>query len=185
MGLQIEDGKGSGSVAEVKNNKLLVSATTSSQEHYANHNQGKGYNVNFTATPTGPGDCFFYMKNQDTSIALSIEGIWIKNAADDYIEITLNGEGSPIGGSDVTPVNMNTSSGLKALGIFQEGSDITGISGGDVALRLFHENSARSIYSNMNMDIVLGSNGVLALYAGAGTTEISGTVVFNYHGTNN
>jgi hypothetical protein len=76
MGFIIEDGKGSRNAAEVKNNKLLVSGVVSTQEHYANHNQGRGYNINFiNVTPTDADDCFFYMQNTDPEYALSIEGI--------------------------------------------------------------------------------------------------------------
>ncbi len=183
MGLQIEDGKGSGQQVEVKNNKLLVSGVVSTPEHYANHNQGNAYNLNFSATPT-IGGCFLYFKNEGT-LALNIEGIWLMNAADDYIEIKLNDQGTPLSGTAITPVNLNTTSGKAALGTFQHGATITGLSGGDITHKLHHANSAASKYENFNQDIVLGSNGVLSLYAGTGTTLIEGIVVFNYHGTNN
>ena len=185
MGFQIEDGKGTGNQAEVKSNKLLVSGVFSTQEHYANHNQGKAFNLLFNATPTGAGDCFLYMKNEDPEYALSIEGLWLKMEADDFIDVKINDLGTPVDGNDITPVNLNSISASQAIGTFQSGNDITGLSGGKNAHKLFHVNTKESIYRNFNMDIVLGNNGTLSLYAGAGTVAIYGTLVFNYHGTNN
>ena len=186
MGFQIEDGKGTGNQAEVKGNKLLVSGVVSSQEHYANHNQGRAFNLLFGATPTGPGDCFLYFKNEDPEYHLSIEGIWLKMEADDYIEIAFFEEGTPVGGNDLLPVNVNTGSAIQAAGTFQSGNDITGLSGGGkVTHKIYHVNSKESIYRNFNMDLVLGSNAVLTIRAGAGTVALEGMLPFNYHGTNN
>jgi len=185
MGFSIVDGKGTGGTAEVKGNKLLVSGVFSSQEHYANHNQGVAFNFNFSVTPTGAGDCFLYIKNTNTDLAMSIEGIWLKMAADDYVEIKLNDSGTPLGGSAVTPVNLNTASGEIADGTFLQGVDITGLTGGDTAFKIHHASSNESIYRNFNQDIILGANGVCSIYIGTGTTAIDGTIVFNFHGTNN
>jgi hypothetical protein len=181
----IEDGAGTGQTVSVKNNKLQVSAVVSSQEHYANHNQGEGFNLVFSATPTGAGDCFLYIKNENPDLALSIEGFWLKDASNEYIEIKLNDIGTPIGGTDIVPVNVNTASARNALGTFQNGADITGLSGGDTIHKIYHASSNESIYRNFNMDVVLGAGGVLTMYAGTGTTAIEGVIVFNYHGTNN
>jgi len=185
MGLQIEDGTGSGNQVEVKNNKLLVSGVVSSQEHFANHAEGNAYNIPFSATPTGAGDYFLYLKNTNPDTALSIEGIWIKTAANDFIQVELNDTGVPIGGTDLSPVNANTASGNQALGTFQSGVDITGLNGGNIFHKIYFASSEASVYHNFNMDIVLGANGVLTLNSGAGTVAIEGIIVCNYHGTNN
>ena len=186
MGFIIEDGKGNGYKAEVSDaNKLLVAAVTSTQEHYANHNQGRGFSTSFDVTPTSAGDCFLYIKNTDSVRALSIEGFWFKMAASDYIDVKLNDVGTAVGGTDATIVNLNTASGHEADCIFQYGADITGLSGGQKSYRLYHTSSAESIYRDFTMDIILGANGVLSMYIGAGGTAVSCTIPFNFHGTNN
>jgi len=182
MGLTIEDGKGSGGQAEVKGNKLLVSGIFASLEHYANHSEGQAYNLVFSATPTGAGDCFLYFKNEDPNYYASVEGIYLKMAADDSIEIKLLDEGTPVGGNELTPVNLNTAVGNKAIGVFQDGADITGLSGGKTALKLHHASSAGGSYFNFNQDIILGPNGTLTLYAGTGTVLIEGHIPFSFHG---
>ena len=111
--------------------------------------------------------------------------MWLKIAADEYIEIKLKDEGTAVGGTDITPANLNTSSARKALGEFQYGADITGLSGGVSTMKIYHANTNESIYRNFNQDIVLGAKGTLTLYAETGTTEISGMLIINFHGTNN
>lgn len=184
MGIMIEDGKGNGGHAEVKDNKLLVSGVFSTQEHFANHNQGRGYNVSFNVTPSA-SSCFFYIKNDDEDYALSIEGIWLRMETDEYIDVKLRDFGTPTNGIDVVPVNMNSASARQANGEFQYGTNIGGLSGGSTGLRIYHAGTYESIYRNFNMDIILGANGVFSLYCGNGSIPISGTVVFNYHGTHN
>jgi len=184
MGFNIEDAA-TGNIAEVKNNKLLVSGVVSSQEHFANHATGLGFNMVFSATPTGAGDYFLYIKNQNKDTALSVEGMWIKMEADDYIQVELGDTGTPTGGNDIIPVNANTSTGNQALGIFQSGNDIIGLNGGNIYHKIYYKNSKESVYHNFNMDIILGSNGTLTMRVGTGTVLIEGVIVFNYHGTNN
>lgn len=185
MAFSIEDGTGTGNRVEVKNNKLLISGVTSSQEHYANHANGLAFNVLFSATPTGPDDYLFYLKNEHPDYTLSIEGLWIKMEADDYLQIELGDTGIPIGGNDITPINANTASGNKALGVFQSGADITGLNGGSIFHKIYHESSKKSTYMNFAMDIIIGANGVMTISSGLGTTPIEGVIVMNYHGTNN
>lgn len=186
MGLVIEDGTGKGYTASVSSaNKLRVAAVISTQEHYANHNQGRAYNLNFSATPTS-GACFLYMKNTDTERDLSIEGIWLFMQDDDYFDIKLNDTGTPTGGSTVTARNLNTGSGMTANGTFLNGGDIGGLSGGGVTHRIYHANSDASVYWNFNQDLILASNGVFTMYAGAKNNVFrAGIVVFNYHAINN
>ena len=186
MGFVIDDGTGSGGgSAQVKENKLLVSAVVSSQEHYANHNQGRAYSVVFAATPATANDCFFYMKNTDSTYALSIEGLWLKLAANEYLDLKVGDHGTPVGGTVITPTNLNTGSGLLASGTFQYGTGLTGLSSGITSHRIYHASSLGSVYHDFPQDIVLGSNGVLTMYAQTGGTEVACTFEINYHGTNN
>lgn len=182
MGLVIEDGKGSGRSAAVDfNNKLEVSSICYTQEHYANHAKGRAFNMLIQSVTPSAGGCFCYMKNTDSDYCISIEGFWLWMEADDYIDVKLGETGTPTGVTSVVPGNMNTSSGYVADGDFYYGQDISGLSSGKLTHRIHHANSAASIYWNFNMDIILATNGVLTLYAGAGLTPISITLVFNYH----
>lgn len=181
MGFIIEDGKGTGKTAAVtSNNQLQTFSISLSIEHHINHAHGEAYNVLFEVTPGDSNYCFFYMKNGH-EFDMVVEGMWIHNTASEYIDVKLLDLGTPSGGTDVTPANLNGGSSKTATGTFQQGANITGLSGGVTNHRLWHLGSAGHSNHNFDQDIIIPKNGVLTLYAGTGTTSISGFLVFNYH----
>lgn len=184
-GFQIIDGMGSGQLAQVKNNKLLVSAVVSTREHYSNHNLGQGYSVTFNDTTPTSGDCFFYLKNTNNDMSISIEGFLVHLEVDDYFDIRINNTGTPADGNELTPVNLNTASGNIADCICQYGTNITGLTAGDTVMRYYLGASSESRYYNFDQDIVLGSNGVFTMWMGETAAEISVSVSFNFHGEGN
>jgi hypothetical protein len=178
----IEDGTGKGYQAAINNdNKLLTASVSSTIEHYSNHAQGKAFNLVFSSVPVSGSDCFLYIKNGDKDNDIVMEGFWFKMEADDYIDFVMDITGTPSNGTSITPVNLNTNSGSSAIGTFENGNDITGLSGGNTVMRIFHANSKESIYRNFDQDIVIGYNGTLALYIGSGTVQVDGILSFNYH----
>jgi hypothetical protein len=184
MALTIGDGKGTGKTVGVDNdNRMRVNSVSQSIEHFINHVKGQAYNLLFSATPTGVGDCFLYFKNESETDVI-IEGFWIHLEANEYVDIYLDQTGNPAGGSDITPANLNSGSGASAEGTFQHGNDITGLSGGTQIHRIYHASSQGSIYHNFNQDIILTKNGVFTMYVETGTTQIDGVIVFNYHQQN-
>jgi len=179
--MQIEDGKGSGSKAGVSfHNRIMVDSVAVSVEHHINHQFGRAFNLLFDATPTGAGDCFLYMKN-DAGRDLIVEGFWLKLVADEYIDIKLNDSGTPSGGGAIVPVNLNGGSGNVADGTFEDGNDITGLSGGSTSHRIYHASSTGSDYHNFNQDIIIPKNSTLTMYCQTGTTALAGMLVFNFH----
>ncbi len=178
MGLQIESGSGNGQSAKVTDDgRLAVAAIAASPEHYFNHSKGQAYTASFSATPTGAGDCFFYMKNTgEPDIIIEGFGLWL--AANEYIDVNLRDTGTAANGTDITPVNLNTSSGNSPITTIQNGNDITGLSGGDLAYRVYHASSQDITYTNFEMDIILTKNGVFTLYVQTGTTALAGFIDF-------
>jgi len=177
----IEDGKGSGmSVGVTGNNRLETNAVAQTAEHFANHTLRQSYNILFSATPSGGDDCFLYIKNT-SDIDMILEGFWLKLVASEYIDIKTNDAGTPIGGSIITPANLNTGSGNSAIGTFQNGNNITGLTGGVTNHRLYHKNDAGSVSYNFDQDIIVMKNGVITFYVGTGGTVLEGFVVMNYH----
>ena len=179
--MKIEGGTGNGYLAKVsKENKLEVSSVTASVEHHTNHKHGTAFNMLFSATPTGAGDCFLYVKNTSEE-DMCIEGFTLHLVASEYIEFKLGDSGTATGGSTVTPANLNSSSGNIATGTFENGNDITGLSGGTTVDRIYHATSAGSTSYNFEQDIILPKNGVFTMYCETGTTAINGVINFNYH----
>jgi len=185
MGFIIEDGTGTSNTVKVDSENMLASScVTSSTEHHANHKHGTAFSVNFSATPTGAGDCFLYVKNTDEE-DLVIEGFGLMCEADEYFDVKLGDVGTPVGGSAVTPVNLNAGSGKTATGTFQNGNDITGLSGGSVAYRIYHTNTKGTGYNNFEMDLIIPKNNTLTIYCQTGTTALAGFVDMYYHGSEN
>lgn len=177
--MMLEDGTGSGKTAAVNSdNKLEVNAIAASPEHFINQERGQAYSVLFSATPTGADDCFFYMKNTSESDMI-VEGFGLWLVANEYIDIKLKIDGTPIGGTDVVPTNLNGGSGNLAIGQFQNGNDITGLTG-TTAYRVYHGSSNATTYTNFEMDIILPKNQSLALFAQTGTTALAGFIDIAY-----
>ncbi len=177
----LESGTGNGKSVEVNDeNMLMVKAVSASPEHHVNFHHGQSYAINFSATPTGAGDCFLYLKNENDSTMI-VEGVGLWLVADEYVDIKVNDSGTPAGGTNITPTNLNTSSGNVAEGVFQHGNDITGLSGGAVAYRFYHASSAESKYINFEQDIIIPKNGVLTIYCQTGTTALAGYLDISYH----
>jgi hypothetical protein len=180
--LEIKDGLGTGNTAQVdKNNRLVTASVASSPEHFACFVEGKAFSVNFSATPTGAGDCFFYMKNNSED-DIVVEGLSLKLAANEYIDVYLNDTNSPSGGADIIPTNLNSGSGATAIGTFQNGNDIIGLTQGDLAYRIYHASSNGGTYYNFESDITLQKSGVLTLYCETGTTPLGGYFDIYYTG---
>ncbi len=187
----IEDGTGSGRTAAVNiDNKLEVAAVVATAEHFANHASGLAFNACVEATPiaTDPssGDtrtCIFYMKN-GSEVDITIEGIDIRlggTGEEDVIEVVgRDNEGEPIGGTTVIPANLNLGSGNTAEGVFLKGSNITGISGGEILQKIWVTSNGTKSY-NFNQDIILPKNRVLTVYSRNSVAELDVTVSFNYH----
>lgn len=183
MGFKIEDGTGTGNQAGVSNNNRLKTVSVGlSVEHFINHIKGESYNLLFSAVPTAPGDCFLYVKNTHEK-DMVCEGIWLQTLSDEYHDFKLNDEGTPVGGNNIVPANLNAGSGKSAIGTFQNANDITGVSGGVTVHRIYHAASSGSQYWNFNQDIIIPKNGTLTVYAGTGTVQVNGVLVFNYHDT--
>ena len=183
MGIEISDGTGSSRGAEVDVlNHLVTNSITQTIEHYINHVAGNAFNLLFSATPASTADCFLYMKNTGAE-DLAVEGFWLWLVADEYIDVKLNDAGTPVGGSTITPVNLNTGSGESPTGTFQQGNNITGLSGGRTVDRIYHASSQESQSYNFDQDIILKKNGVLTMYTQTGATALAGKIVFNIHNT--
>lgn len=181
MGLVIEDGTGHGYFAEVTTeNRLAVESESFEMIRHANLADGQAYSLTFTVTPTGAGDCFCYIKNTST-IDLSLNSIVLAAASDEVVQIKIRDTGTPVGGGAVTPVNRNTNSNNTAVGTFQTGVDITGLSGGSIVDQYFVKGATDSKKYTWASTLIIGQNGVLTLYVVTGAIALRITIGFFYH----
>ena len=184
MGLTI-DGPNGNVVLVTDDGRLAAETVASSVEHHVNHAKGKAFNLLFTATPTNSTNPFLYIKNTSDE-DLAIVGFTLHFVASEWIDVKLGDvTGTPAGGTNITPANLNSGSGVIAdggnTGSFQNGNAITALSGGTVVQRIYHETSAGSTTYNFEQDIILQKNGVLTMYAETGGAALNGVLIFNYH----
>jgi hypothetical protein len=179
--MKLTDGTGNSYAAKVDDgNRLHVVSLTKTSEHAANHDEGEAYSISFSSTPTGAGDCFFYIKNEDEKDMI-IEGIGMYLPAAEYFDVVIGDSGTPVGGSDITPVNLNAGSGKTASGTFLSGNDITGLSGGSVVYRIYKVSGTGSEYNNFDQDIIIPKNATFSLYVQTGTTALAGFIDLYLH----
>jgi len=181
MGLIIESGTGTGYSAKVNsNNRLTTQSVTVSTEHSINHSKGKAFNLMFSATPTNGTNPFLYFKNTSDD-DICVERFTLHLVANEYVDVKLNDTGTPVDGTAIVPANLNTGSGITAIGTFQNANAITALSGGTIVQRIYHVSSAGEENYNFDQDIIIKKNGVLTMYIQTGGTALAGVLIFNYH----
>ena len=152
-----------------------VNAYTSPLQYYANTQEGS-YSTVVEVTPTGAGDCFLYLKNNNaTDLVITSISFW--SAAAETIQMKL-GDSGTIGGThaDLLPVSRNAGSGRTADVDCEVGVDITGLSGGSVVDSFY----ATAAYQKWAWDsrIILPKNSIMSLYAVTGAIAVGGTIGF-------
>ena len=177
----INDGTGGRYAAEVdSDNHLHTLATTQTLEHWLAHNFGEVYNIGFTVTPTGAGDCFFYIKNND-SRDMNIYTVVLAAASDEYLYSYVNQEGTPSGTTVVTPANVNAGSTNVADATAYYGVDITGMSGGTTVYSAFIKGGESSRIFPITSGVIVPQNKTFTAYVATGGIQMYIGVVINFH----
>jgi len=181
MSDQLLDGKGRGYLAEVSNeNKLQTNCVSETVFHHTNHVHGEVYHMLFDKAPTANDDCIVYIKNTKTETMI-INGVMMAISGACEVTWKLSVTGTPIGGTDVTPANMNAGSGNEAEGIFQHGVDITGLSNGNNIFVFKFTGALKSTNFQPDGDIILPTNSTFAIYVDTAAIIVEGHVGFGYH----
>ena len=134
--MKVQDGTGASHWQKINSeNKAEVAAISRSKEHHANVVHGNAYNFEFSVTP-GAGKTFLYLKNS-SDLDIIAEGFSIRVPSNEQISVHLAEIGTPVGGSDIIPANLNAGSNKQAIGTFQTGTDITGLTGGREIMKFY------------------------------------------------
>lgn len=176
----LEDGKGRGyKVAVTKENKLDVCAVNRTIDMYCNQGMGVSYSLLISQTPTGAGDCFCYIKNNDSQDMI-ISSIKLYAASNEIFEIKLSDTGDPIGGSDATPVNRKAGSGNIAEVTAKVGNDITGLSGGNSVETIVVKGGESTRRYEWLSGLVVPKNHTLTLYVVTGGIAVRVTLSMHF-----
>ena len=187
MGIQIEDGTGSGKTAKVNyENRLLTYSIIESEPQHANEEEGRVFRALAFITPSivNPSieteTSFFYMKNTSTDrLRIYKIKLWAEN--NEIIDIYVNKSGSPVGGTEIVPVNANFGSGIQAEGTFLKGNDITGLSGGTLIGRIRVPADHNTHDIDFESTLILPKNNNLVLSTPLGGSDIEIITAFYYH----
>ena len=181
MGFTIEDGQGNGGSAGVTgDNRLKTSSISSTREHEINHHEGQAYSVGVSLTPTGAGDCFLYLKN-DNDIDMVVSEMMIYSASDEFITFKLGDSGTPVGGNTLTPINRNAGSGNEADVTALSGVDITGLSGGAGVMSIFHKGGENSVRYAPISAFIVPKNKIITGYVTNGAIAINVGIGISFH----
>lgn len=167
----IEDGKGTGSKAEVTTEGLLrTEATSIPFAFHVNEHHQEAYSIIVEKTPAGAGDCFFYIKNDGDMKFIGIEILLAVETSLETISMRAGLVGTPIGGTERSLLNVNAGSGHKADVTCYDGTDITGLVGGadifkfriapDETSRLFKTDTYMILPKNHNMALYVTTGGI-------------------------
>lgn len=182
MPFQIEDGAGSGYKVQVNNeNRLETDAVSEKISFHANKHHGSAYSVIISKTPAAGGNkCFLYIKNT-SDLDMVVKSIKIRTASDERIQIKLNDIGTLAGGTTNTPANRNAASGNIADCICQDGTDITGLSGGTIVDDIYFDVDLGMQKINWDSGIIVPKNQIITFYAVTSNIAILMTITIYFH----
>jgi len=179
MGLQIESGTGNGKMAQVnEENMLNVKSVTEPLIAHTSHDAGKAYFAHSSYTTTDVTQRVLSIKNTSADKNLYIDKIYL--ATDTtckwIVEKVTAGTGA---GTDVTPVNLNFTSGNTADGTFKGNAEVTGITG---ATHLGHWNLLADTSDEIDFQgaLILGQNDEIAIKIAETTVAVGATIFFHY-----
>lgn len=161
--------------------RALTQAVTETDMEERNED-GFAFSLPFDAVdPTGADDIFCYIKNTESDLNLHIRRIRVSSTVVGMLEV-IRVTGTAAGGSGVTLLNFNDGFSSKTPeGIFETGSDITGLTdGGKYA---FQQLAVADTNYDIQIphDVILNKNGAFALNWVPATGILSGTVWFFLH----
>lgn len=180
----IEDGHGSGMKVQVTESGQLVAKCTSIHFlQHINETDQEVYTAIIEKTPTGAGDCFFYMKNNSSS-DIYISSMTAAAATDETIQLFVNDSGTPAGTTVNTLVNRNAGSGKTADCIAYDGVDITGLSGGTMVEQFKVDGGIGSQKWRYNSCIIIPKNYIFTLYAVTGAIALTVSLGIAFYSPN-
>ena len=143
---------------------------------HSNQHEEESYSAVMSVTPTGAGDCFFYITNNNDIDAV-VTSLKLYAASAETIQVKIRDTGT-VGGTHaaLTPVNRNAGSGKIADVTCESGVDITGLSGGDIVDELM---AGATMYRwQWQSGLIIPKNRTVSLYAATGAIAIKATLGF-------
>lgn len=159
MGIQIEDGKGSGQNAGIKDNRLNVSSRINSRMYYVSRDDGIAFTWSNTTYDYDALDTILLVKNTSSTKKLVIERISVGGSTATEVIIHCPTCTTPTGTS-ITGTNTNRTSAnvAEATAISDETTNTQSNKITSVKI-----NGSNSGFLNVNGAIILGQNDCIAI----------------------
>jgi len=177
MGLQIEDGKGSGKLAQVDSeNRLITRAVVEEQDLHINKVNNKVWSIPFEGLNPAAGDDYvLYIKNTGTK-TINMTGIRIMaDTASTQIEVHAV-TGTASGGSAITPINRTIGASPIPDAIIESGTDITGLTSDGILYFIQCAVIGTEYPLKVSSTIRIPQDKAMAILVETGTANITGTV---------
>ena len=178
MGFTLDDGKGSGSLAQVnKDNQLVTQSIALTDIEFISKDKGRAFSWSSTLATGGTNVEVIYIKNTSPTRQLIIDEI-IVGATANCIWTLFEVTSGTAAGTTITPQNLNLSSGNTAEATSFGNAAVTGsLSGNTLTYELSLANDSQTL--ELKDSIILGLNNEIALTASANTTVY--ITIFGYY----
>lgn len=159
-------------------NRLVTIGAIAEERLLVNLEKQEAYSAVISKTPTGAGDCFFYIINNSDD-PLIIARISLQVATAESVQVKL-GDSGTVGGTHatLTPVNRTARSSNAAQVTAESGVDITGLSGGLVVDEIYGSVTMRD--RRWFSGLILPRGTMFSLYAVTGAVALKSTVSFYF-----
>ena len=177
MGLQIEDGTGSGNSLKVDSQgRALIRSVTETHDFHVNHDNGKTWSLPFgPRDPTDVNDYVFYLKNTgDKDIGVTDIRISATGAAS---QIQINGvTGTAATGTTITPVSRRLGSPEIPSATAEDGVNITGLTSSGTLFYMEITAVGTLYHLSTSSNIILPKGFAIGISVAVATSIVTGIV---------
>lgn len=180
MGLQIEDGTGSGVSAGVTlDNRFMVDSRNARRSFFISRDEGQVYNLNSHDASAEAGTFIAYWKNTSTTRSLVIDLLRV-GAVETVLWKVWFVTGTATGGNVLIPTNLNSNSSNVAEATARGDDAIANIS---TVTQIANARTPANESLNVPFDntLIIGQNDAIAVEYNTGTTGIAEVLIRGFY----
>jgi hypothetical protein len=167
--VKIEDGKGSGRLAEVDSSQRIKTFSVTEPESTQINREGKVWSLLQSTTAVGVGDYVFYLKNTGT-VDLAVEDfeVFVGAATTLYLD-AVSGTPTFAAGVDITPIQRNLGSSKIPDATIKEDTNTTGLTNDGTIVLQRCAAANTHYYQRVESDIIIPAGQAVALRTSVAT----------------
>lgn len=175
MAIKIGDGLGTGQEVGISpvGNRMNVSSRSDERSYYISRDNGDTYTVTSEAT-IASGQYLLYLKNTSTTQKFYIKDIRMGSVEQGVFKLSFV-DGTAVGGSAITPVNLNKNSANIAASDARGQAAVSGITD-DGIINTINNNAGNSTDIDLHDSLILGQGNAIAIKYNGPTSEVDVTI---------